>query len=56
MNMLEKIFQNKGKSISVQTRSRNIEIQGKLSPGSNPSHQRSKEIAEQLACPVIKGQ
>ena len=49
---------NKGKSISVQTRSAEIlRFEENCLLVVIPSHQRSKEIAEQLMiCPVIKGQ
>lgn len=57
MSMLEKIFQNKGKSISVQTRSAEIlRFKENCLPVVIPIHQRSKEIAAQLIlCSVIKG-
>ena len=56
--MLGKIFQNKGKSISVQTRSADIlRFKENCLPVVIPRHQRSKEIAEQLMlCSVIRGQ
>ena len=55
--MFEKIFQNKRKSISVQTRSAEIlRFKENCLPVVIPRHQISKEIAEQLMlCPVIKG-